>query len=51
MILTISSVAFPKLALSRPPSVSPTYKASSSVAKDSMAARGMMAMKLTMKTA
>lgn len=51
IILTINAVALPKLALRRPPKVSPVYKASSPVAKDSMTARGMMVRKLTIKTA
>lgn len=50
-ILTISSTALPKVAFIRPPSVCPSFAESSSVAKDSSAASGIMAMKLRMKTA
>lgn len=44
-------ITYPKLAFKRPPRVSPVRRAISSVAKDNMAASGMMAMKLTTKTA
>lgn len=47
---TISSTALPKVALSRPPSVSPSLREISSVAKDRTAARGIMAKKLRVKT-
>lgn len=48
---TMSSTAFPKVALSSPPSVSPRVEASSSVAKLRREARGMIAMKLSTKVA
>lgn len=47
----MSSTAFPKVAFSKPPIVSPSFREISSVAKDRTAARGMMAKKLMMKTA
>jgi hypothetical protein len=50
-MLTISSTALPKVALSRPPSVSPSFTDISSVANERTAARGMMAKKLRVKTA
>lgn len=43
-------IAYPKVALSRPPMVSPVRRAISSVAYDSSAASGIIAMKLTTKT-
>lgn len=43
-------ITYPKDAFSNPPSVSPTRRANSSVALLSMAASGMMAMKLMRKT-
>lgn len=49
-IRTISSTAFPNEAFIRPPMVSPSLAASSSVAKLSSEARGTMAKKLRMKT-
>lgn len=47
---TISSTALPNVALTKPPRVSPSRAAISSVAKERMAARGMMAKKLRVKT-
>ena len=51
MLIVLLAETYPKVALSNPPSVSPTRMAISSVAKLRMPARGMMAMKLTMNTA
>lgn len=48
--LTISSTAFPNVAFSSPPSVSPSLMAISSVANDRTAASGMIAKKLSAKT-
>lgn len=48
-LLTMSSTAFPNVAFISPPSVWPSFADSSSVAKLSSAASGMMAMKLRMK--
>lgn len=50
-VLTINSTALPKVAFRRPPSVSPSLTEISSVAKESMAARGIIAKKLRVKTA
>lgn len=47
---TINSTAFPNVAFSKPPSAWPTLLAISSVAKESTAARGIMAKKLMVKT-
>lgn len=49
-MLTISSTALPKVALSRPPMESPRRTEISSVAKDNTAASGMMAKKLSVNT-
>lgn len=51
VVLTISSTAFPNVAFSNPPRVSPSLTEISSVANDRMDARGMMAKKLRVKTA
>jgi hypothetical protein len=48
---TINSTAFPKVAFSSPPRVSPSLIDISSVAKDKTAASGIMAKKLIVKTA
>lgn len=47
----MSSTVLPNVALSKPPSVCPTRSASSSVAKPSNAASGMMAANETQKVA
>lgn len=48
---TINSTAFPNVAFSSPPRVSPNLRDISSVAKDKTAASGIMAKKLMVKTA
>ena len=50
-MLTMSSTALPKVALSSPPKASPTLSEICSVANERTAARGMMAKKLRVKTA
>lgn len=50
MHLNSPYTVYPKVALSRPPMVSPVRRAISSVAYDSSAASGTIAMKLTTKT-
>jgi len=50
-MLTINSTAFPNVAFNSPPTVSPTMSASSSVAKLSKAARGIIAKKFMTKMA
>jgi hypothetical protein len=49
-ILTINSVAFPKLAFNNPPIVCPTFLLNSSVAKLNNDANGMIARKLNANT-
>lgn len=51
MMLTMSSTAFPNVALSNPPICGPTASDSSSVANESSAARGTIARKLSTKMA
>ena len=46
---TMSSIALPKVALSKPPTVCPSFADSSSVAKLNNDASGMMAKKLSVK--
>lgn len=49
-MLTMSSTAFPNVAFTRPPSVSPRRPAISSVANERTAAKGIMAKKLRVNT-
>jgi hypothetical protein len=48
-MLTMSSIALPKVAFKRPPTAGPTASANSSVAKDNSEANGTMARKFRTK--